>query len=448
MLRIGLMRLRFDHGTILLEGLDAEWPRVVWDPRVGIHRAPAFRYRALVPRLGRSDEDQLAPALGRAVAVRAPDLRPYQEAAVEAWEVTGQRGVVVMPPGAGKTHVALGAIARHGRSTLVLVPTRPLLGQWIQKLEGFAKQPVGMLGDGASRVEPLTVCTFDSAYARMDRLGADFGLLVVDEVHQLGARLRPEALELSAAPARLGLTATAPSDIRVRERLTQLVGPVVSMHTTSGLTGSYLAPYRRVPIYVELEPAERMRYEQAHALYVAALEGMCRLGHTPGDLGRLARCTDDGRRGMLGLTLARRALAMARAKVETTRALLRRHAGQRALIFTADNTAAYALSRELLVPALTCEIRRVEREQILQRLRHGSYGAVISAQVLNEGLDLPDCRVGIILAASRGSATEHHQRLGRLLRPAPGKRAVLYELLAHGTLEVEHARRRVEPAAP
>jgi len=437
--------LQFDRGTLLVAGKHVDrLPGVLWDPRVAAYRAPAYRYQELAPGAA-----ELAEGMSRPLQIREPDLRPYQQAALEAWEVTGRRGVVVLPTGSGKTHVALAAMARRGCSTLVLVPTRPLLTQWVRHMEGFTQLPVGVIGDGSRTVELLTVCTFDSAYGQMDHLGAEFGLLVVDEVHQLGTRLRPEALEMCAAPTRLGLTATPPAVSGARVRMEQLVGPVVSKHTASELGRGHLAPYRQVPIYVELTHDERKCYEDGYMAYLAALEQFCRVGRAAPTFERFAIATSVGRQGLLGLQTARRAVAMAQAKVEVARTLLERHELDRSLVFTADNTAAYSLSRALLIPALTCDIGRPERLEILERLRKGRYRAVVSARVLNEGLDLPDCRIGVMLAASQGGVREHIQRLGRLLRPAPNKQAALYEVLANGTFEVEHARRReVERISP
>jgi len=434
--------IRIDGGTILLEGDRGrleQLPGVIWDSRVQKLRAPAFRYHELATKLDLTRATY--PGDRPSVHLRAPELRHYQRAALAAWEVTGQRGVAVMPTGSGKTRVALGAMARLRRPALVLVPTRPLLDQWAAAIAGRHDGPVGIVGDGRSRVEPLTVCTFESASRQMDRLAFRFTLLVVDEVHHLGQRLRPEALEMCAAPARLGLTATPPAEQKRLQQLEQLVGPVVSCHTVAELSGRHLAPHQRVPILVPLTLDERRRYEEGFAAYLEASGALRRLDDSAG-AARLAASRGGGKRGLAGLQRARRALANAQAKLELAASLLARHRDERVLLFTADTDSAYATSRRLLVPAITCDIRRREREVILERLRRGRCRAVVAAQVLNEGLDLPDCSIGVVLAASRGGEQESTQRLGRLLRPASGKTAVLYELLAERTFEVEHARRR------
>jgi superfamily II DNA or RNA helicase len=144
---------------------------------------------------------------------------------------------------------------------------------------------------------------------------------------------------------------------------------------------------------------------------------------------------------------ARKLLALTEAKRDTLRSLLQRHHHARTLVFTADNEAAYAIAREHLIMPITCDIGRKERDAVLERFRTGGLHALVSARVLNEGLDVPDADVGIIVGSSLGER-EHVQRVGRLLRPTPGKRALVYELVARRTTEVGRARRRRAALGP
>jgi superfamily II DNA or RNA helicase len=111
------------------------------------------------------------------------------------------------------------------------------------------------------------------------------------------------------------------------------------------------------------------------------------------------------------------------------------------LVFTADNAAAYATALEHLVMPLTCDIGRAERDEALDRFRRGELRALVSARVLNEGIDVPSADVAVIAGGSLGTR-EHVQRVGRLLRPAPGKRALVYELVVRDSLEVGRSRER------
>jgi superfamily II DNA or RNA helicase len=104
----------------------------------------------------------------------------------------------------------------------------------------------------------------------------------------------------------------------------------------------------------------------------------------------------------------------------------------------------YALSQRFLIPGITYETPARERKEILDRFRTGRYRAIIASDVLNEGVDVPEANVAVILAGS-ASHREYVQRLGRVLRPREDKRAVLYELVTEGTGDEAASRRRREP---
>src|SRR5436190_24142717 len=112
-------------------------------------------------------------------------------------------------------------------SALCLVPTRVLLDQWLREIRAVYGCAVGCYGDGVRQLAPLTVATFESAYRHMDQLGDRFGLLIVDEVHHFGSGLRDEALEMTVADARLGLTATPVPDAGAEANPAETLGATV-----------------------------------------------------------------------------------------------------------------------------------------------------------------------------------------------------------------------------
>jgi superfamily II DNA or RNA helicase len=447
------VRLVFDRGTLLLAdappGLDLrQIAGVRWDARVAAHRAPARLCYPIVSELRRRGvriEEQPRPSLMPPSEFRPLELRPYQDAALTAWRQHGRRGLIVLPTGSGKTRIALGAIATTRTPCLCLVPTRALLGQWTRALAAIWQGPIGQFGDGVRRLGPVTVATFASAYRYMPRLGDKFGLVIVDEAHHFGQGARDETLEMSIAPLRLGLTATPPALGPAIKRLGTLVGPVVFERTIGDLTGRYLAPLERITWRLALDPEERREHDALWETYRQArraFEGNHLAGSWEDFLHQAAR-TDEGRRGIAAWRRARRILAFPRRKREALALLLGRHRGQRTLVFVADNQTAYAVAREHLVMPLTCDIGRAEREEVLSRFREGTLRALVSAQVLNEGLDVPDAEVGIVVAGRLGER-EHVQRVGRLLRPGAGKRALVYELVVEQSSEVRQAERRWE----
>ncbi|MGV3722770.1 MAG: helicase-related protein, partial [Actinomycetota bacterium] len=120
--------------------------------------------------------------------------------------------------------------------------------------------------------------------------------------------------------------------------------------------------------------------------------------------------------------------------------LLRRHREDRVLVFCEYTSVVDSLSRKLMLPSVTYRTPASERRLTLQRFRSGDYTKLVTGRVLNEGVDVPDANVAIIVS---GSATprEQIQRLGRVLRPKE-EEAVLYEIVARGTVEERAAKAR------
>jgi superfamily II DNA or RNA helicase len=137
-----------------------------------------------------------------------------------------------------------------------------------------------------------------------------------------------------------------------------------------------------------------------------------------------------------------RAIAFGTAgKLRVLADLLAQHAGTRTLVFTDDNAMVYRISREFLLPAITHKTAVKERHDILQRFRTGEYPVIVTSRVLNEGVDVPEASVAIVLSGT-GSQREYVQRLGRILRRGEGKLALLYEVVAEATSEEQLSRRR------
>lgn len=448
------MRLQFDRGTLLLCELGNEdidpllLPGWVFDRRVKAYRAPAWRYREALTALHRAGIELDNAAGGFApLDLRPRDERqpfPHQEEAVNAWWRAGRRGVVVLPTGAGKTFVAVMAMARLMRSALVITPTIDLLQQWYGVLRTAFDFEVGMLGGGSSDVRPLTVTTYDSAYMHMERLGDRFALLVFDECHHLPGPTYGLAAEMSIAPFRLGLTATPEREDGGEARLDTLIGPLVFRREITELAGRYLADYDTVTLRVHLSEEEREAYEREREIYRGFLqeEGLKLGGKAAWRRFLQLTCRSErGRRAFLAYR-AQRAIAQAsEGKQRLLETLLHHHHQDRVIVFTSDNETVYKISRRFLIPAITHQTKARERYETLQRFADGSLPFLVTSRVLNEGVDVPAANVGIVLSGS-GTVREHVQRLGRILRRGEGKRATLYEVVAEDTGEEQTSQRR------
>ncbi len=443
--------LTYDRGSLLLAGLAlpaTEAPAyLVWDARVAAWRCLALHYRALVRWLTRRgvplrDDARAYPEL----AVGTPCLPaayPHQREALEAWS-RGKRGVVELPTGSGKTQLALQAIAAVARGALILVPTLDLLTQWCGAVEAALGIPAGVIGGGSNDVQPVTVCTYASAFRRGEQFGDRFGLAIFDECHHLAAAGYARIGEVLLAPYRLGLSATVERPDHGHLVLEQLIGPLVYRRSITELSGEYLADYRVEVIEAELSPAEREAYDAAREAYRAFAREH---GLTPTSAQGWQRFvfaasrTPEGRAALEAYRRQRQISYAPESKFATLARLLWRHRGERVLIFTNDNRTAYAVSRRFLLPIITHQTRLPERRAVLEHFRNDVWPFVVTSRVLNEGVDVPAANIAVILSGT-SSVREHVQRLGRILRKAPGKEAVLYEVLSRTTGETYVSQRR------
>jgi superfamily II DNA or RNA helicase len=448
--------LRFAQGTLELEGIAPSFELPLgwrWDERTACHRAPARLYADLVRTLVGAgipldDRARAYTELASGLIVHR-EPRPFQAEALVAWRGARGRGLVVLPTGAGKSHVALLAIDDRRRSALVVAPTLELVRQWYDLLRVSFGTEVGVVGGGEHTVLPLTVTTYDSAYLHMEQLGARFGLIVFDECHHLpGATYRLSA-ELCLAPFRLGLTATPERADGRDAELAELVGPLVYRKDILELSGRYLSDYDVERIGVDLAPDEREEHDLERALYLGFVrEQGIRMSSPSGWNDFVVRSSRSvaGRRAMRAYRRQREIAFASRGKLAYAELLLERHRFDRVLIFTEHNRTAYALSHRLLIPAITHQTPVKERSQILDRFSGGDYGAIVTSKVLNEGVDVPAANVAIVISGS-GSVREHVQRLGRILRRQAGKHALLYELVSRATGETFTSERRREHEA-
>ena len=441
------MRLGFEEGTIVVENRGDEevsLPHVTRDDRTGDDRALAMHYREVVDHLdadGVGYEDDVLDLVPTPPLSADLDLRPYQRDALERW-ATDRRGVLVLPTGAGKTYLGMAAIEAVDGPTFVVVPTLDLVDQWTEELAVFDVD-VGEYTGREKRLGPITVSTYDSAYAHAGRLGNRFSLVVFDEVHHLAAEGYRHVAEFFAAPSRLGLTATYEREDGEHEVLTGLLGGKVYEVETEELAGEYLAEHTVERIDVDLTPEEQEAYDEHAETFRDYLRSSNVRMDGPSDFQKVVlRSGNDPRawEAVRARNAARKIAYGSEAKLDELATLLERHREDRIVVFTRYNDLVDAVVERFFVPPITHETGKAERRQILRKFREGDYSAIVSSRVLDEGIDVPDANVGIILSGS-GSTREYRQRLGRILRPS-GDVARLYEIVSAGTGEVSASYRR------
>lgn len=342
---------------------------------------------------------------------------------------------------------------------LVVVPSRVLMEQWHGRLsDSLPEARIGRLGD-SGKDRPATcdvlVATRHSAARHKpvppDGLG---GLLIADECHGLGGRTLRRAM-LRQYDERLGLTATLErSDDGVAELLVPYFGGICHRYGfEQAIEDGVCAPPRLALVGVELSGEERAEYNATEQQLVSARHHLRQVGGMPlepfGDfLAAVAHLAEgdagiDGRaaRDYLDAFSKRREIvARSSGKYELLGHLadaIRQAHG--ALIFTetvrAANHAINRLDPLVSIDLITGSTVRRQRREILDDLRVRRLDAVAAPRVLDEGVDVPDANLGIVMSASR-TRRQMIQRMGRVLRrKQPGVSARFVIMFAKDTVE-------------
>jgi superfamily II DNA or RNA helicase len=441
----------FQGGTLVLYNIEQEaalpapfqWIKGHW-------RCEGYHYPSLIPWFKEQNIRDTVPRWER-LKLTLHDLREphsYQDEALVAWKEAGWRGSIVLPTGAGKTFVAIHAIHEVKRSALIVAPTIDLLHQWYARLVNAFKMDIGVYYGGEKIIQPLTVTTYHSAGDLIDGYGSNFKLIIFDEVHHLPAPNWGETALMSPSPFRLGLTATYPEEWEQqngRWRVDDLIGGIVYSLAIDDLAGEQLAAYRTERVRIDLTDAEREQYERDFAVYSGFFRSR-QLQKTHGkfwlmEMMRLSSFDPDARRALLARQRMQKLLANAGGKFEVLESLLREYAHEQVLVFTESNAVAYAISRRHLIPVITHETKAEERKFVLESFQNGHYKAIVTSKVLDEGVDVPEAKIAIVLGGS-ASARQYVQRLGRVLRKAGNREAVLFDVFARNTIEESKSQRR------
>jgi superfamily II DNA or RNA helicase len=453
------VQLSYHKGSVLIRGTHV--PNSRCDERIKCYRALAIYYpdilgylretlgvgygeSGFIVRDGVDVEDNVMDAVP-CPGFRNPGykLRDYQRKAVDAW-LKSKKGVVVLPTGSGKTIVAVELISRLNVPSMIVVPTLDLVRQWKTVLKESLDMDVGEYTGEEKTLKPVTVATYDTAYLYAGELGNKFPLIVFDEVHHLPSEGYRHIAEMFCSPYRLGLTATYRREDGLHRELPRLVGGVVYEEKTSSLSGKHLAEYTLERIYTELTDEEKREYSRNHSLYRDYLGKHNISLKTPRDFRFFIMRTGrdpEARKALLARHRARVIALNSSSKLESLSHLLEKHSRDRVIIFTEHNELVRRISHTFLIPSIIHTTGRAEREDVLEKFKQGVYSRIVSSKVLDEGVDVPEANIGIILSGT-GSRREFTQRLGRILRKGEGKRAVLYEIVSRETTEVGSSYRR------
>jgi len=343
-------------------------------------------------------------------------LRDYQQAAVAAL-LDGRNGLVEAPCGAGKTQIGVGALVALGRTTLILVHTKDLLQQWVDRIAAVTGIEAGVIGGGKNRPAAVTVAMVQTLAGwtahELRCFGRDFGTLIVDEAHHGPCQTYWSLVPAFPARNRFGLTATPERDDGLTPMLGWMFGPTLYRIDQATLIQ---AGHLVVPELVEVRTETRWQGDPKR--------------HYHKLLDVLAHDADRNQ-----------------AIVDLVSGEVRQGGSVLVLSQRKDHCALLAElleQRGIACQSLTSDVGKVRRKKTLADMRTGASSVLIATQLADEGLDIPRLSA-LVLAMPQRAAGKTIQRLGRIMRPAAGKRTPrLYDLVdvEIGVLQSQAASRR------
>ncbi len=355
---------------------------------------------------------------------RSFSLRPYQEEAVHTFysggAASGGSGTLVLPCGAGKTVIGLGAICQLQTATLILTTNTTSVRQWIAELLDKTDLDPSQIGEytgDRKEVKPITVATYqiltyrpsaEDEFPHMKLFSErDWGLIIYDEVHLLPAPVFRVTSGIQAT-RRVGLTATLVREDGREEDVFTLIGPKKfevpwKMMEEQG----WIAEARCKEIRLPFESKWREAYARASAR-------------------QKFRIAAENPR-----------------KLEVVRYLLEQHPHDQVLIIGQYVDQLDHMANALQLPLITGKVPESERELLYQQFKQGKIKRLIVSKVANFAVDLPDANVAIQISGTFGSRQEEAQRLGRILRPkTDDNKAHFYTLVTRDTREQEFSLHR------
>jgi DNA excision repair protein ERCC-3 len=364
-------------------------------------------------RAGFTEGTQMTVALDNATW----DLRGYQREAIDLFDKSGA-GVVVLPCGAGKTVVGIGAMVEGQSSTLILVTNSVSARQWRDEIIArttLTAEDIGEYSGEKKEIKPVTIATYHiltakrrGSFAHLPLLDANnWGLIIYDEVHLLPAPVFKLTADLQAR-RRLGLTATLVREDGKEGDVFSLIGPKRFDAPWKEIEAQgFIAPARCVEVRVLLESDERMEYA------VASERQRFRIA-----------ATSPAKRPIISRLIAQ-------------------HPDDQILVIAQYLDQIDDVSDTLELPTITGATPVDEREVLYDKFRTGEIRVLLVSKVANFSVDLPDASVAIQISGSFGSRQEEAQRLGRILRPkSDGRSAVFYTVVARDTVEQDFAQNR------
>lgn len=336
------------------------------------------------------------------------DLRDYQEEYVER-AYDEKAAVLANPAGSGKTVTSIGLMCEIDAPTLILVPQRSLVGQWKRELldkTTLTEDQIGEYHGGEKEMDDVTIATYHMAGEKTSLFRKDWGLIIFDEVHHIPSKLFRRTASLQST-RRIGLSASPVREDSKEKDIFALIGQEIGGDWARFFQQDFvLKPDVKIKFSEWASDHYLHKYQEASGIKKAIIASK-----NP-------------------------------AKKKHLEKLLDEHEEEKTIIFCDWIDQGEDLEEQFEIPFISGETDFEEREEYFEKFRQGELDTVIVSRIGDEGLDLPDAEVGIIMSGQGGSRRQATQRAGRVMRPFGD--AKVYLIATKGSNEEDFAKRQVE----
>ncbi|MFB6213506.1 MAG: DEAD/DEAH box helicase [Candidatus Nanohaloarchaea archaeon] len=336
------------------------------------------------------------------------DLRDYQQEYVQR-AYDEKAAVLANPAGSGKTVTSIGLMCEIDGPTLVLVPQRSLVEQWKREIldkTTVTEDQIGEFHGGEKDMNDVTIATYHIAGEKTSLFRKDWGLIIFDEVHHIPSKLFRKTASLQST-RRIGLSASPVREDSKEKEIFALIGREIGGDWARFFRDEFvLKPDVRIQFSEWESDHYRHKYNEASGIKKAIIASK-----NP-------------------------------AKKQKLEKLLDEHRDDKTIIFCDWIEQGEDLESEFDVPFVSGETDFDEREEYFEKFRNDEMNTIIVSRIGDEGLDLPDAEVGIIMSGQGGSRRQATQRAGRVMRPFGD--AQVYLIATKGSNEEDFVKQQVE----
>jgi len=336
------------------------------------------------------------------------ELRDYQDEYVEK-AYSKKAAVLANPAGSGKTVTSIGLMAKVDSPTLILVPQRNLVGQWKREIldkTTLTEDQIGEYHGDTKEMNDVTIATYHMAGEKTEIFRDEWGLIIFDEVHHIPSQLFRKTASLQST-RRIGLSASPVREDSKERDIFALIGQEIGSDWARFFAeGHVVKPEVEIQLVDWESDHYRHRYEEASGIKKAIIASKNPRKH------------------------------------RNFEEILDKHEGDKTIIFCDWLDQGEELSEEYDIPFISGETDFEDREDYFEKFRNDELTTVIVSRIGDEGLDLPDAEIGIIMSGQGGSRRQATQRAGRVMRPFGD--AQVYMIATRGSNEEDFVKQQVE----